>query len=204
MRPSEGCLILLLFCLLAGCVTKSVIPADIYTISPEWGDSRAHAKREKKSSLIIKLAPVRATPALAGIKIIYTDARHGWNSYVHSRWNDAPVRLLQIVFQVALEENCRFGAVLPPASASEADLLLESTLFDFSHHINDDGTSDGVIRVRFYLIDNTTKTVTATKVFTSRVPASSQNARSAAASLNKAAANVAGDLVSWLAEPGRF
>ena len=197
-------MIFVLFCLLAGCVTKSVAPADIYTISPEWGDSRVQTEREKKSPLIIKLAPVRATRAFTGAEIIYTDARHGRNSYAHSRWSDAPVRLLQTLFQVALEENGRFGAVVPSTSASEADLLLESTLFDFSHHINDDGTSDGVVRVRFYLIDNTTKTVTATKEFVSRVPASSPNAKSAAAALNKAATNVARDLVSWLAEPGRF
>ena len=194
----EVCLIFLLFCLLAGCMTKSVIPADIYTISPEWGDSNAQAEREKKS-LIIKLAPVRATRALSGTEIIYTDARYSRNSYAHSRWNDAPVRLLQTLFQVALEGHGRFAAVLPPTSASEADLLLESTLFDFSHHINDDATSDGVIRVRFYLIDNTREMVTATKEFTSRAPASSQNAWSAAAALNKAATNVARDLVSWLA-----
>ncbi len=197
-------MIFVLFCLLAGCVTKSVVPAYIYTIAPVWGDSRARAETEKKSLLIIKLAPVRGTRALTGTEIIYTDTRYSRNSYAYSRWSDAPVRLLQTLFQVALEESGRFGAVVPPASASEADLLLESTLFDLSHHINDDGTSDGIVRVRFYLIDNTTKTVTATKEFASRVPASSQNARSAAAALNKAATNVARDLVSWLAELGRF
>ena len=197
-------MIFILFCLLAGCMTKSVPPADIYTIPPEWGDRKAQAEREKKSSLIIKLAPVRATRDLAGAEIIYTDARYGRNCYAHSRWSDPPVKLLQTLFQVALEENGRFGAVVTLTSASKADLLLESTLFDFSHHINDDGTSDGIIRVRFYLIDNITKTVTATKAFASRVPASSQNARSAAAALNKAATNVARELVSWLAEPGRF
>jgi len=198
-------IIFVLFCLLAGCVTQRIAPADIYTISPEWGNRRAQAEKEKKSPLIIiKLAPVRAIRSLTGTEIIYTDARYGRNSYAYSRWNDTPVRLLQIFFQVILEENGRFGAVVPPTSASKADLLLESTLFDFSHHINDDGTSEGIIKVRFYLIDNTTKRVIATKEFASRVPAPSQKARSAAAALNKAATNVARNLVSWLAEPGRF
>ena len=197
-------MIFVLFFLLAGCVTKSVPPAHIYTISPERGDSRAPAEREKKCSLIIKLAPVRATRALTGTEILYTDARYGWNSYAYSRWSDAPVKLLQTYFQVALEESGQFGAVVPPTSVSEADLLLESTLLDLSHHIKDNGTSEGVVRVRFYVIDNTTRTVTATKEFASRVPASSQNAQGAASALNKAAKNIAHDLVSWLAEPGRF
>ena len=197
-------MIFVLFCLLAGCAAKNVAPADIYTISPEWGNPETRAEKEEKSPLIIKLAPIRATRDLTGAEIIYTDARYRRNSYARSRWSDAPVRLLQTLFQVVLEENGRFGAVVPYISASKADLLLESTLFDFSHHINDDETSDGVIRVHFYLIDNKTKGVIATKEFASSVPASSQNARSAAVALNKAATNVARELVSWLAEPGRF
>ena len=196
--------IFVLLCLLAGCVSKSVPPASIYTISPEWDSSRAQEETGKKNSIIIKMASVRGTRAFTGTEIFYTDARYGRNSYAYSRWSDAPVRLLQILFQVVLEESGWFGAVVPPASASEADLLLESTLYDFSHHIKDDGTSDGVIRIRFYLIDNTAKTITATKEFVSRVPASSQNAKGAATALNKAATNVARDLVSWLAEPGRL
>ena len=196
-------MILALLCLLAGCVTRSVPPAHIYTISPEWGDNRALAKGVKRCPLIIKLAPVRGTRALYGTKILYTDAQYSQDSYAYSRWSDAPVRLLQILFQAALEKSGRFRAVVPPTSASEADLLLESTLYDFSHHINNDGTSDGVVRVRFYLIDNRKKTVMATKEFVSRVPALSCNARGAVAALNKAATNVAHDLASWLADSGR-
>ena len=197
-------MIFILFCLLAGCATKTVPPADIYTISPEWDSNSAQEETENKNSTIIKIALVRGTRALTGTEILYTDAQYGRNSYAYSRWSDAPVRLLQILFQAALEKSGRFGAVVPFTSASEADLLLESTLYDFSHHINDDETSDGVVRVRFYLIDNTTKTVTATKEFVFCIPASSQNAQGAATALNKAAINVARDLVSWLAEPGRL
>ena len=151
---------------------------------------RPGGKRKQKSPLIIKLAPVRATQALTGAEIIYTDSHHDRNRYAHSRWTDASVKLLQTFFQVTLEENGRFRAVIPPSppiSAAGADLLLESTLFDFSHHIKDDGTSDGVIRIRFYLINNTTKTVMATKEFSSRTLAAAQNARSASAALNRAA-----------------
>jgi len=170
-------IIFVLFCLLAGCVSKTVPPASIYTISPEWDSSRAQEETEKKNSTIIKMALVRGTRALTGTEILYTDAQYGRNSYAYSRWSDAPVRLLQILFHVALEKSGRFGAVVPPTSASEADLLLESTLYDFSHHI---------------------------KEFVSCVQASSQNDQGAATALNKAATNVARDLVSWLAEPGRL
>jgi len=197
-------IIFVLFCLLAGCVAQSVPPVDIYTISPEWADTITQGEREKKSLFIIQLAPMHATRALKGTEILYTDTQYGWNSYAYSRWNDAPVQLLQMVFQVAMEKNDLFKAVVPPTYVSEADLLLESTLLDLSHHIKDDETSEGVVRVRFYLINNTTKTVTSTKEFISRVTVVTQNAQGAVKALNKAAANVARDLVAWLAEPGRI
>ncbi|ATX81404.1 cholesterol transport system auxiliary component [Mariprofundus ferrinatatus] len=194
-------LILLSLCLLSGCATRNVPPADIYTISPERAENSQHPE---PGQLIIKLAPMRTTRAFSGTEILYSDAEHALNSYAYSRWSDAPVRLLQVLFQLALEESGRFAAVIPATSASEAHLLLESTLYDFSHHIHADGTSSGVIRARFYLIDYANKTVIATKEFISTVPAASKNAQSATAALNRAATNVARDYVAWLTEHDRI
>ena len=61
-----------------------------------------------------------------------------------------------------------------------------------------DNTSDGVISIRFHLIDTATKMVTAAREFHSRVPASSSHARDAAAALNLAADTVAHELAVWL------
>lgn len=198
-------LFVLLYLFTAGCGIKSVSPAaDTYTILPVWDSSRGRIEAGNKSSSIIKLAPVRGSKSFSSTELLYTDTSYGLNSYAYSRWSDAPVRLLQTLFQVAMEESGLFMAVVPPTSASEVDLLLESTLLDLSHHMMDDGTSEGVVRVRFHLIKTTEKTVTATKELVSKVPATSQDAQGAAAALNKAATNVARNLVSWLSEPGRL
>jgi cholesterol transport system auxiliary component len=199
-------MLVVLCCLLAGCMGKNVPPADTYTISPDWEKSsnQGRMKMKEKNRPIIKLAPIRATRAFTGTDIVYSNIRNDQDSYAYSRWNDAPVKLLPMVFQIALEKSGRFGAVLPATSASKADVLIESTLYDFSHHINADGTSDGVIRIRIYLIKIATKEVIATREFFSRVPASSRNAQGAATALNKAATYVARDLTAWLAEPGKI
>jgi len=205
MKNSDKKLILMFFvlsCLLTGCATKNVSQIDIYTISPEWVDSRV--QRQEKNLFIIKLAPVRGARTLAGTEILYTGISYDQNSYAYSRWSDAPVRLLGSLFQVALEENGGFAAVLPPTSVSNADFLLESILYDFSLHINKDGTSEGVIRARFHLVNTKVQLVAATKELTSTVPASDQSAQAAVVALNKAASNVARDLVIWLADPMRF
>lgn len=193
-------IILVLFCLLVGCATKNSPPTDIYTLSPNWNDNRTQVKRKKNSKLIIKLTPVRAAGALTGTEIIYTEVQYVRSSYAFSRWNDSPVKLLPTLFLVALDKSNLFKAVVPPTSMAKTDFLLESNLLDLSHHINDDGTSEGVVRLRFYLIENKTKTVIATREFVSRVPASTQNAQGAVGALNMGATKVSRKLVNWLAE----
>ena len=197
-------MVLVLISLLPGCLLKTNPPADIYTISPRWNNKDTQIEQQKKSSHIIKLAPIRATRALTGTEILYSDNEYSWNSYLYSRWNDTPVKMLQTLFQVSIEESRSFKAVVPPSSVSKADLLLESTLLDLSHHINVDGTSEGVIRIQFYLIDNTTRTVIATKQFVSKIPTSTQNAKGVVDALNKAATNIAHKLVVWLTESDKF
>jgi len=197
-------MILVLISLLPGCLIKTNPPADIYTISPRWNNNDIQIEPQKKSSHIIKLAPIRATRALTGTEILYSDTEYSWNSYLYSRWNDTPVKMLQTLFQVSIEESHSFKAVVPPSSVSTADLLLESTLLDLSHHINVDGASEGVIRIQFYLIDNMNRTVIATKQFVSKIPTSTQNAKGVVRALNKAATNIAHKLVVWLTESGRI
>jgi len=192
-------IILVLSTLLTACISNN--PAsDIYTLSPEWDNHNLQVNTAEKTSLLIKLAPVLANRALNGNEIFYTDQQYSWNSYVYSRWTDTPVKLLQSLFLVSIENSGLFKAVLPPSSVSKADLLLESNLLDLSHHIYDDGTSAGIIRMRFYLIDNKTRSVIATKEFVSNVEAHSPNAKAAVTALNHATHTVTSELVNWLAE----
>ncbi|OIO71923.1 MAG: hypothetical protein CO186_10055 [Zetaproteobacteria bacterium CG_4_9_14_3_um_filter_49_83] len=187
-----------LLLLLPGCATRSAPPADIYIVDPSLAEKVSSEAAAQSSGPVIKLAPMDAIRSFTGTEILYKRARHEQNSYAFSRWSDAPVRMLQALFQTSLSDSAQFKAVLPAASTSEAEYILESTLYDFSHHIHEGGTSSGNIRVRFYLIDQLAGTVTATREFESTVAATAQNARSAAEALNQAAANVARDLVEWL------
>ena len=196
--------IMALCCMFTACAGRTVPPADIYTISGQWEKGEQVEPEEKKNTIILQLASIRASQAFTTTAMLYSKAQYDQSSYAYSRWSDAPVRLLHILFQAALEKSNRFGAAVSSTSASKADFLLESTLYDFSQHIYGDDTSDGVVRIRFYLVDNMIKKVTATKEFVSKVQVSTLNARGAAVALNKASINIAHGLIRWLAEPGRL
>lgn len=180
-----------------GCALQKLPPMEVYAIDPGW-NHRDPAQRAKKSELVIQIAPVRGSDAFSTSDILYTDKRHRQQSYAFSRWRDTPIRSMQTVLEVTLEKSGLFRAVLPPTSVSRADLLLESTLFEFGHLFVEDGSSKGVVRMRFYLVDNTSKRVVASKELVTMREVVTSDASGATASINQAALSVAGDLVVWL------
>ncbi len=185
--------------LLTACVSHTSPPVNIYTISPQWNsDKPALPASDNSKKTVLKLSPIRSSEAFTSSNIIYSDEQHSRNHYIYSQWSDAPVRLLQILFQVSLENSGQFKAVLPPASSARATQILECTLYDFSHHINSNGSSSGVIRAGCFLIDHKSRTVLATKELVSIIPSATKNAQGAASALNKAANSVATKLVNWL------
>jgi cholesterol transport system auxiliary component len=146
-------------------------------------------KSEKKPLFILEFSPIRADQVLTSTEILSSEGL--------SSWVDTPVKLLQVLFQVSIDGCGLFKIVVPSSSDSKADLLLESSLLDFSHHVNDNGFSEGLIRMHFYLIDNTTKTVTGAKEIVSNVLITTNNTEEA---FKEAAINVACDLIFWLAD----
>ncbi len=196
-------LFLIIFSLLplAGCMIDTVPPAEIYTVSAllESGKREVGKSFKKRHQQVIKIAPVRALAPFYSNAILYTDSPYMLDSYAYSRWNDAPVKLLRLLFQEVVESNEIFAAVISPSSVSKSDYLLESTLLDFSHHVHENGSSEGVVRIRFYLIDYSTSKVKASEEFSARVTSVTQDSKGAVEALNKAADKIADELVNWLA-----
>ncbi len=182
-----------------GCAGEKLPPVSTYSLSPDLDAFHPSLNTEQKPAGILMLGRIRSSHLFNGREIIYSDARYGQNSYAYSRWSDSPTTMLLLIFQEALEKSGRYLAVVPYSSLSESDFLLESTLLDFSHSINDDGTSDGFIRMRFNLIDNNTNRVIASRDFAAGVPlAAANNASGAVAALNKAVTIVTQELIDWL------
>ena len=193
-------LLIMLLTVLTGCVTERLPPTSTYNLYPDLNVIHPLKDTEQRTRDILKLGRISSTSAFSGTDIVYSDMRYGQNSYAYSRWSDSPANMLLVIFQEALEKSGGYMAVVPYSSQSRTDLLLESTLIDFSQHINDDGTSNGTVRMRFNLIDNRIKRVIASRDFVTRAPASSVNAIGAVVALNKAVADLTIELVEWLGQ----
>ena len=192
---------LFLLMLLTACVRQTTPPVTVYTISPQWNDDNTESIQQLRSTnkSVLKISPIRSTDAFTSRNIIYTDKQYSQSPYIYSRWSDAPVQMLQTMFQVQLEKKGQFKAVLASTSSARASLSLECTLYDFSHHLNPDNTSKGVIRVGCYLINNNNRSVLAHQELVASIPSQTENAQGAAIALNKAANEVSVQLLNWLA-----
>lgn len=189
--------VLIASALTAGCTLQNLPPVEIFTLEPGWSQN-GPTQTEKKDSVIIQIALVRGTGAFTTTDILYSDRRNSQHSYAYSRWREAPVRSMQTVLEVAVGKSGLFQAVLPPTSVSRADLLLESTLLEFGHVLGEGRGSEGVVRMRFHLVDNRNRRVIAGKELVAMVEAATSDARGATTAINQAAIKVAGDLVVWL------
>lgn len=182
-----------------GCAGEKLPAASTYTLSPELNTFQAVNTQQIKPAGILMLERIQSSQLFNSREIIYRDTGYRQSSYAYSRWSDSPAAMLLLIFQEALEKSGYYAAVVPYSSQSRSDFLLESTLLDFSHQINDDRTSDGVIRMRFTLIDNNTNRVIASRDFVATVPVAAPiNAGGAVVALNQAVTVITQEMIEWL------
>lgn len=171
---------------------------DIYTLESDSTEIEMNVESTATDAITLALDSIRSSRSFMATDIIYREKAYSYNSYTYSRWEDSPTKLVAFLLQQSLQKSKHIAAVIPVGSSSKADLLLEATLLDFSHHVNGDGTSTGVVTAIFYLVEPNTKIVLANKEFTSTIEVEQHNAMGAATAINKASNEMAASLRIWL------
>jgi cholesterol transport system auxiliary component len=188
----------LLVLLLAGCATRVLPPVSVYTLPADPGSlTAATADVGKQRKPALKLASIQGARPFLTTRMLYTEAGLAQNSFAYSRWSDSPVALLQFLLIEALNRSGMFQAVLPPGSSLRGNLVLEGTLLDFSLHTRGD-QAEGVMKIRFLLLDQDERRVVASKLFYAAIPVEAPSPGNTAMALQQAAQQVAQQLVVWL------
>jgi len=189
--------ILVLGIFFGGCALHDAPPMAVYSLEPQWNESEV-VPADKRTTIVLQVAPVRGAAPLHTTDILYSDRRHSLQSYAYSRWREAPVSAMQTVLETALGKSGLYRAVLPMSSEAGTDLILESILLECGHIFGESNSSEGVVRMRLHLIDSKRRMVVADKELVVRVAAVTNDAPGAAAAINQAAWKLAGELVVWL------
>jgi len=180
------------------CSFRNTTPAvKFYFIASEPVTASRADSGKPLSPLTLKLLPVQGPIPFKTTRIYYQDASFSLNSYTFSRWATPPSVMLQMKFVRRLEAAVIFQTVLPSSAKARADLFLDTTLYDFSHHIRS-GSSEGVIMVEFRIVDTLSKKVISSFATTVRKTTPTLDAPGAVAALNHAAETLGRELVHWL------
>jgi len=154
--------------------------------------------KNSESSKVLKISRPKSIAAIMSRNILYQEKEFVRNPYASSKWRDTPNKMLASLFLSCINKSSVFTSVLPSYSRGKADLLLESTLLDFYHHVNSDGSSEGRVRIRFYLIESKSRKVVATNEFDSKIDSKTLDVNGGVMAINDASKSVALSLTRWL------
>jgi cholesterol transport system auxiliary component len=179
---------------LGGCAMKEAPPLKSYTL--DAGKIPAIATQKYRNKVLkVSYPQTLKEPVTDRIAFSYSSSDRGY--YQNSQWSNDLGKLLQGSIIETLQRSRIFKAVLPYASTAGEDLRLESTIYDFSHHIRGDA-SYAVVSVGFSLIDTQTGKLIRTKRFSYREPTPTVNAQGYVMATNRALHRLSLDLIRWL------
>ena len=188
-----------LMLLLQGCMVETVPPMSFYTLNYPVGMHPSQRTQVcSKADKVLKISPIGALSPYNSQAIVYSETPNDLNSYVYSQWSDAPVRLLEKLFQQSIQSRGVFKAVVTDSSVSKADYLLESNLLNFNQIITDKIHSHVVVTIQFVLLNARQRKIIATTMFSETADVKQNNAQGAVTAFNQASQKIADRLLAWL------
>jgi len=188
-------LIVLSLLLLSACSFKELPPLKRYTL---WVESRtAPVFSSRYHTKIVKVAFPQMLKERMSHKMYYSYSDRETGVYQNAQWSNTIGKLLQGNFIQILDQSRLFKAVLPYTSTAGEDLRLESSIFDFSHHVRGDD-SYAVVSIEFSLINTDTGRLIKTKRFNYKEETSTTDAKGYVEATHRAMGRLSRDLVGWL------
>ena len=179
---------------LSGCSLKEAAPLKVYTmdagnISPVSYSDHRHQT--------IKISYPQTLKDKLSNEMSYSYSGSERGEYRNSQWSNNIGKLIQGNIIQILVQSRIFKAVLPYASTAGEDLRLESTVFDFSHHVRGEA-SYAIVSIQFNLINTDSGKLIKTKRFSYKENTLTLDAKGYVEASNRAMVRLSQDLVVWL------
>lgn len=187
-------IILLSLFLLSGCSMKEAPVMKVYSFVTPSITPVSHARYRDK---ILKVSYPIALSEKLNDKMHYSYSLTDKGEYLNSRWSNDTGRLLQGSVIRILTESRLFKVVVPFAADVEENLRLESTVFDFSHHVRGEA-SYAVVSIQFTLMNAETGKLVKARRFRYREPTKTIDAKGYVEATNRIMVRLSRDLIDWL------
>jgi cholesterol transport system auxiliary component len=180
--------------ILSACSSNEATPIKVYTLNIGNITPASHSSHRNQS---IKVAYPQTLKDKLTNNMSYSYSSSERGDYLNSQWANNTGKLIQGNIIQALVQSNLFKAVLPYTSTANEDLRLESTIFDFSHHVRGKA-SYAVVSIQFNLIDTYSGNLIKTKRFSYKENTQTLDAKGYVEASNKAMRRLAQDLIIWL------
>jgi cholesterol transport system auxiliary component len=194
MRSHKKYLIIASLFMLTACSFKEAEPVNIYTLQIE-NVAPVSYSRYRNQTIKVSFPQTLKEKISDRMNYSYSNSERGF--YQNSQWSNNLGKLLQGNFIQILDRSRLFKAVLPYASTAGEDLRLESSIFDFSHHIRGDD-SFAIVSIQFSLINTDTGKLIKTKRFSYKENTTTVDAKGYVGASSRAMESLSRDLVGWL------
>jgi len=187
-------LILLSLLFLSGCGFHEAPVMKVYRIVIPSVEAVSAAKYRHK---IVKVSYPVALGEKLNDAMYYSYSLSDRGEYLNSRWSNDAGKMVQGFLIQTLTRAKLFKVAVPVMSELEENFRLESTLFDFSHHIRGEA-SYAVLSLQFMLVDAESGHLLKTHRFSYREPTRTLNAKGYAEAINRIMVKLSRDLITWL------
>jgi len=187
-------IVLLFIFLLSGCSMKEAPVMKTYTlVVPNISPLSSSSYRNK----VLKVSYPLTLKEKLNDKMYYSYSLSDRGAYMNSRWSNDVGKLLQGSMISALTQSRLFKVVLPFSSDVEEGLRIESSIFDFSHHIRGDA-SYAIVSIQYTLMNSENGKLIKTKRFSYKEYTTTTDARGYVEATNRIMSRLSRDLIVWL------
>jgi ABC-type uncharacterized transport system auxiliary subunit len=150
--------------MLGGCTLQNKVPpVSKYQldVSTDVTATEVEGCKEK----VVRLGLIESSVLLSGRNIYYSTDDAQSFSYTKARWIEPLNNQLANLIEQSITKREIFKEVIPIRSLARNDLMLESSIYDFSQKIHADGTTTLHLSMKFVLMQQYERTIIATKFF---------------------------------------
>jgi cholesterol transport system auxiliary component len=179
---------------LSGCSLKEAAPLKVYTLDA-GSVASVGTSNHRHQTIKVSYPQALKDKLTNGMSYSYSSSERG--EYENSQWSNNVGKLIQGNIIQILVQSRIFKAVLPYESTAGEDLRVESTVFDFSHHVRGEA-SYAVVSIQFNLINTDSGKLIKTKRFSYKENTQTLDARGYVEASNRAMSRLSRDLIVWL------
>lgn len=182
-----------------GCSIQSKVPPSTkyqLDVATDTAATEAEGCRDK----VLRLGMIESSLILNASNIYYSVDSGPTFTYTRARWVEPLTQQLAKLIETSITKRALFKDVIPLRSLAKNDLLLESSIYDFSQKIHEDGTTTLYLSMKFVLLREYERTIVATKFIEMEQKEQNGDIEGALKGYNMLVAQLLKETNSWLEE----